>query len=75
MFIATQTGATEAILLGIGESVDIKGLLGEHRWSDFSMARPDSSYIFETNYESLAHACGADSWKRGVQSRSLAFRG
>jgi hypothetical protein len=33
-----------------------------------TLTRPDSSYIFETKYESLAHACGADSWKRGVRS-------
>jgi hypothetical protein len=67
-FILSQTGTREAILVGIEESVDINDLLGEHRWSDFcfSLTRPDSSYIFETKYESLAHACGADSWKRGL---------
>lgn len=72
-FIPTQTGTTEAILVGVGESVDVKGLLGEHWWSEFclSLTRPDSSYIFETKYESLTHACGADSWKRGVQSLGL----
>ena len=73
----TQTGTGEAILVGIGESVDIKGLLGEHRWSEFVRsltASPDSSYIFETKYESLAHACGADSWKRGLRSLDLSFK-
>lgn len=74
---AQQTGTTEAILVGIDESVDIKGLLGEHPWSEFghSLTRPDSSYIFETKYESLAHACGTDSWKRGIRSFGPSFKG
>ena len=73
----TQTGTREAILVGIDESVDIKRLLGEHRWSEFgrSLSTPDSSYIFETKYESLAHACGADSWKRGIRSLCPSFKG
>lgn len=76
LFIPTQTGTKEAILVGINESVDIKSLLGEHRWSEFcaNLTRPDSSYIFETKYGSLTHACGADSWKRGVQSPGLSFQ-